>query len=153
MLAALLATAALTAAPCTHGRLHFRLGHTEGTAGSFYTPLIFENTSDQPCTLRGYPGVSSANRAHGPQVGEAAGREPSRVVTITLKAHGGTAGSLLRIIDTGVFSARRCHARTVKGLRIYAPGQTTPFYHVHTHRICTTGDSGQSVATVRAGAG
>ena len=39
MLAALLATAAFTAAPCTHAQLELKLGRTEGAAGSFYTPL------------------------------------------------------------------------------------------------------------------
>jgi hypothetical protein len=148
VLAALLIAMAMNA-PCTHAQLDVRLGRTEGAAGSFYTPIIFENTSGTPCTLRGYPGVSSTDRAHGAQIGRSATREPSAVKTITLKAHGGTATALLRIVDTGVFDPHKCHPKTVKGLRIYAPNQTEAFFHVHTHRVCTTGDSGQSVRPAR----
>ncbi len=130
MLAALLATAALTAAPCTHAQLSFRLGQSEGAAGHFYTPLVFKNTSGEPCTLRGYPGLSSTNSAHGAQVGKAATRETGHTLaTITLKANGGTASSLLTLTDTGVYDKSRCHPKTVKGFRIYAPNQTQAIYH------------------------
>jgi hypothetical protein len=140
MFAALLIAAAL--GPCTHAQLDVRLGRTDGTAGSFYTPIIFTNTGDAACTLRGYPGVSSANSAHGAQRGHSATRDPGSVKTVTLKAH---ATATLRTVDTGVFDPARCHAKAVKGLRIYAPNQTVPFFHPHRHSVCTTGRSGLSV--------
>jgi hypothetical protein len=95
----------------------------DGAAGSVYYQLEFTNVSGGSCVLRGYPGVSAVDTA-GRQVGSAAGRNAGAPVKNIVLASGGTASALLKIANTGVYPAGRCHSTTAAGFRVYAPGQT-----------------------------
>src|SRR5690242_8428019 len=66
--------AAGSTATCRTSGLRVRLGSRQGTAGSFYAPLVFTNTGSTSCTLRGYPGVAYVAPRTGQQVGAAATR-------------------------------------------------------------------------------
>jgi hypothetical protein len=144
---------ALALAACTPGQLTVKPGPSEGAAGHFITPIVFTNTSARPCTLFGYPGVSSRASAHGRQLGPAATRTPAARHTITLKAHGGKANALLNEVDTGVVEASACHEAWAEGFRVYPPGQTRAFYFHLKHRVCTIGPYGDQVRPVAAGSG
>ena len=66
-----------------------------------------------PGRLGGGPG--------GQQVGRAAGRtrvNPGSPLTL---ANGGTASSVLRVVNVGNYPVSICHARTAAGLRVYPP--------------------------------
>jgi hypothetical protein len=113
---------------CTVGELSVRLGRAGHAAGSTYRPIVFTNTSDTACTLRGYPGVSYVAPTSGRQVGAAASRDNAlRTRTVTL-APGGHAAALLQLVNHFNYPAADCAARTVSGLRVYPPGSTAAAY-------------------------
>jgi hypothetical protein len=147
------AVGAAAAAPACHkAQLSLRFGRADHATSHTFWPLIFTNVSARACTLTGYPGVSSVTRPHGPEVGTPADRETGfRVRTVRLAARGGHATAVLTLVNTDVFPVNRCRPRTVRYFRVFAPNQTAAFFRAHTHRVCTKGDSGQSVRPVVAG--
>jgi hypothetical protein len=138
VLSLLALTAAFHAAPapCTHSQLRFRLGRGNGAAGHVIWPLVFTNVSGRACTLRGYPGVSSVAGDDGHQVGPAARREPSKVRTVTLRAHSGKATALFSHVNPDVVAKQLCHKTPARGYRVYAPGQTRAFFAPQKHTVC-----------------
>jgi hypothetical protein len=134
---ALLLSALVLPAPCTHAQLRLDVGRGDGAAGTVYRPLIFTNTGERACTLRGYPGVSSVAGPHGRQIGAAAARDPFVFARVRLRAHGGAASALYGQVDTGVYDRARCRPVRARGLRVYAPGQTAAFYAPLPHRACS----------------
>jgi hypothetical protein len=96
--------------------------------------------------------VSSVAAPHGRQIGRAASRETGFAVkTIRLAAHGGKASAVLTLVNVDVFPAKSCRPRSAADFRVFAPGQTAAFFRAKAHRVCTRGDSGQSVRPVVAG--
>jgi hypothetical protein len=95
----------------------------DGAAGSSFYSLQFTNLSSGACQLSGYPGVSAVDLG-GRQVGHAAARDSVHPASnVTLPA-GGSAHTVLRIVDAGNFPRSKCGPVTAAGLRVYAPGQT-----------------------------
>jgi Protein of unknown function (DUF4232) len=137
-----LVAAASTSAPsrCRLGHLSVHLGPAGHAAGSTYRPIVFSNTSDTVCTLRGYPGVAYVAPTSGRQIGAAASRDDAlRTRTVTL-APGGHAAALLQLVNPFNYPAADCAARTVSGLRVYPPGSTTAAYvaFAHHHKACSS---------------
>ena len=93
-----------------------------GAAGSSFYDLQFTNLSRRACRLFGYPGVSAVD-LHGGQVGHAAARDPVHTASTVLLPAGGSAHTILRIVEAGNFPASRCGPVTAAGLRVYPPGQ------------------------------
>jgi hypothetical protein len=137
LVAALLAVVALAPAPapCTHAQIRLQVGDGEGAAGTVYYPLTFVNRSAHACTLRGFPGVSSVTRGHR-QVGTPAAWDAGPGRSIRLRAHGGAATAVLGIANALNFPRSRCRPRRVWGLRVFAPGQTPPFFARLAHLAC-----------------
>lgn len=155
LVVSVLAFPSAAAPPCTHSQLRVGHGPGQGSAGHFHWPITFRNTSGTACTLRGFPGVSSRNRRHGHRIGAPASREPAQSVRrIRLAAHGGIASALFTQTDVGVFDPAQCHPKSAKGLRVFAPNQTSSFFIQLRHRVCSAGPngSGSSVRTVVSGA-
>jgi hypothetical protein len=137
---------------CHKAQLSLRFGRADHATSHTFWPLIFTNVSARACTLTGYPGVSSVVAPHGAQVGTAADRETGfRVRSIRLAARGGHATAVLTLVNVDVFPVNRCRPRSVRYFRVFAPNQTAAFFRAHRHRVCTRGDSGQSVRPVVAG--
>jgi hypothetical protein len=137
---------------CHKAQLSLRLGRADHGLGHTFWPLIFTNVSGRACTLTGFPGVSSVTAPHGRQVGRAASREPGfKVRTISLAAHGGTASAVLTLVNVDAFPAGACRPKSAAYFRVFAPNQTAAFFKAKSHRVCTKGDSGQSVRPVVAG--
>jgi hypothetical protein len=137
---------------CHKAQLSLRLGRADHATSHTFWPLIFTNVSGRACTLTGFPGVSSVTAPHGRQVGRAAAREPGfKVRTIRLAAHGGTASAVLTLVNVDVFDRSACRPRSAADFRVFAPNQTAAFFRAKAHRVCTKGDSGQSVRPVVAG--
>jgi hypothetical protein len=144
--------AASSAPACHKAQLSLRLGRADHATSHTFWPLIFTNVSGHACSLRGYPGVSSVTAPHGRQVGAAATRETGFTIrTIRLVAHGGKASAVLTLVNVDVFDASRCRPKSAADFRVFAPGQTAAFFKAKKHRVCTKGDSGQSVRPVVAG--
>jgi hypothetical protein len=94
-----------------------------GAAGSSFYNLQFTNLSEHACRLFGYPGVSAVDLS-GRQVGHVGGRDAVHpAATVTLPA-GGSAHTILRIVEAGNFPKARCGPVTAAGLRVYPPDQT-----------------------------
>jgi hypothetical protein len=142
------ATAAATPAPCAHHQLRASLGRGNGAAGHVFWPIVFTNTSATACTLRGYPGVSAVAGDDGHQVGAPARREPRTVTTVTLHAQGGTASALLNHTDADIPAPALCHKATVRGFRVYAPGQRLAFYLPKRHTTCRLPRFGDTIRPV-----
>lgn len=106
------------AAPrCRTGELDASLGRVEGAAGNRAAPLVFTNTSDETCHLRGRPGVTLLD-ADKEQVGpDAEFTEGNPRVTVRLES-GEKASTLLRWSSP---VAQPCHPKS-EYLRTYPPG-------------------------------
>ena len=127
------------AAPCTAAQLRVALGRGDNAAGTLYLPLVFTNQSGRPCTLRGYPGVSSVRGANGSQIGVPADRSGQQTVRrVRLAARGGKATATYAHVRVGVFDPADCRPVTARGLRVFPPNQTHPFYIRWQHGACST---------------
>jgi len=109
---------------CTAEDLSVRYADDAGGAGAGNVngTFAFTNRSSQPCTLRGFPGVSYVTGSKGEQVGQAATRTDDAVATKTLKAGGSVKASLRRSQPRNYGDA--CDETDVSGFRVYAPGDT-----------------------------
>jgi len=140
---------------CPTSALHLSIGTGNGAAGSIYYPLVFTNTSGEPCTLFGYPGVSFVTGIGGSRIGHAATRNsdaPRQTVTL---APGGVAHATLQVVQALNFPPARCHLTTAHWLKVYPPNQTKPVYLNFTAKTCAARGKGVrvlNVAPVRPGA-
>jgi hypothetical protein len=101
-----------------------------GAAGSMYYPVNFTNTSDTPCGLFGYPGMSfvTAAGSAGRQIGAAAQQNPAfGKLSVRLPA-GGAAHAWLQVAQAGNYPASACQPVTAHWLRVYPPGNTAASY-------------------------
>jgi hypothetical protein len=136
-LAALLVAVALAPAPCTHGQLRLHVGRGNGTAGTTFFPLTFTDRGARPCTLLGFPGVSSVTRRHR-QIGSPATRDVGfRVRRVRLRAHGGAATAVLGIVDTGALPRAACRPVRAWGLKVFPPNETRAFFVRRPHSACS----------------
>ncbi len=117
---------AASAAACATTDLKITTGSAGGgTAGSYYSFIDFANTSNTPCTLYGYPGVS-LTATSGTQIGAAATRSTTTAAKLVTLAPGATANAELRMTDPSVYSTGKCQPATSAYLKIYPPNQTQP---------------------------
>ena len=119
-------------AVCQPGALKVALDSTQegGAAGSVYYPVNFTNTSDTPCGLYGYPGMSfvTAAGSTGHQIGAIAQRNPAfGKLPIRLPA-GGVAHAWLQVAQAGNYPASACQPVTAHWLRVLPPGDTVASY-------------------------
>ena len=119
-------------AVCRPGALKVALDATQtgGAAGSVYYPVNFTNTSDTPCGLYGYPGMSFVTGAGstGHQIGATAQRNPAfGKLPIRLPA-GGVAHAWLQVAQAGNYPASACRPVTAHWLRVFPPGDTVASY-------------------------
>jgi hypothetical protein len=98
--------------------------------GSTYYPVNFTNTSDAPCGLYGYPGMSlvTAVGSAGQQIGAAAQRNPAfGKLSVRLTA-GGVAHAWLQVAQADNYPASACQPVTAHWLRVFPPGDTVASY-------------------------
>ena len=126
---------------CTYDDLSVRYADDPGGAGAGNVngTFTFTNRSSEPCSLRGFPGVSYVARAGGGQVGQAATRTDDEVVTKTLKAGGSVKASLRRSQPRNYGDA--CDETDVKGFKVYAPGETGAFFVTFETTGCKSADA------------
>ncbi|WP_230310957.1 DUF4232 domain-containing protein [Corynebacterium guaraldiae] len=70
---------------CATSQLSTEITNEQGAAGSRLVDIVLTNTSDEECTLTGFPGVSAVTSNDGTQLGPAALRETgTEAATVTL---------------------------------------------------------------------
>jgi hypothetical protein len=124
---------------CTVARLAISLAPAPETlpAGTRY-PVEFTNTSATSCTLTGFPQVAAYDDrgAAYAQVGNAAVRVESATAHRIVLRPGATAHSDVDLSVAGL-PQKACKKVTAAGLRVVAPGETTPRYLRHKLTACS----------------
>ncbi|WP_051792018.1 DUF4232 domain-containing protein [Amycolatopsis jejuensis] len=108
---------------CKAADVTLSIGKGDAGAGSVYRPLLIKNTSNTPCTIQGFPGVSYVGGADGHQIGPAAFREGEKGAVVKL-APGQSAAADLQFVQVRNFDPAVCKPTDVKGLRVYLPQET-----------------------------
>lgn len=116
--------ASTTDGACATAQLDISLNNEQGAAGSRLADIVFTNTSNDPCALTGFPGVSAVTNDDGTQLGAAAERETGLpTATITLEpGQSARAGLKMTVVD--VIDPATCQPQPADGLRVYPPGET-----------------------------
>jgi hypothetical protein len=143
-----------SAVSCATSSLDVKQGLAQGYAGGVYEVIDFTNTSNAPCSLYGYPGVSLVTGPPYTQVGLAAKRSTTsaQVKLITL-APGATANAQLRIVDALNYPPATCGPTKATALKVYPPNQTAPVYLTNASTGCTKSVSIMTIGPVQAGSG
>ena len=143
-----------SAVSCTTSSLKVKQGLAQGYAGGVYEVIDFTNTSNSPCSLYGYPGVSLVTGPPYTQVGLAAKRSTTsaKVKLITL-APGATANALLQIVDALNYPSATCGPTKATALKVYPPNQTAPVYLPNTSTACSKSVQTMNIGPVQAGSG
>jgi len=143
-----------SAVSCATSSLDVKQGLGQGYAGGVYEVIDFTNTSNAPCSLYGYPGVSLVTGPPYTQVGLAAKRSTTsgQVKLITL-APGATANALLQIVDALNYPSATCGPTKAAALKVYPPNQTAPVYLPNTSTACSKPVQTMNIGPVQAGSG
>ena len=143
-----------SAVSCATSSLDVKQGLGQGYAGGVYEVIDFTNTSNAPCSLYGYPGVSLVTGPPYTQVGLAAKRSTTsgQVKLITL-APGATANALLQIVDALNYPSATCGPTKAAALKVYPPNQTAPVYLPNTSIACSKPVQTMNIGPVQAGSG
>jgi hypothetical protein len=143
-----------SAVSCTTSSLKVKQGLAQGYAGGVYEVIDFTNTSNSPCSLYGYPGVSLVTGPPYTQVGLAAKRSTTsaKAKLITL-APGATANALLQIVDALNYPSATCGPTKAAALKVYPPNQTAPVYLPNTSTACSKSVQTMNIGPVQAGSG
>lgn len=99
--------------------------------------LRFTNKSGLSCALQGSPGVSFVAGDDGHQVGDPATRQPKSQGKAHTLTPGTSVQSSLTIVNSGVYTPSDCKQVEVKGLRIYAPGDTASMFLPMPDQACS----------------
>lgn len=113
---------------CATNDLEITTADSQGAAGSTLVNVVFENTSSEPCSMRGFPGVSMVANHNGTQLGKPAQREkdvPSKDVKLD---PGASAIAPVKITQVGALDPQECKPQDADGLRVYPPEQTKAAY-------------------------
>lgn len=113
---------------CATNDLEITTADSQGAAGSTLVNVVFKNTSSEPCSMRGFPGVSMVANHNGTQLGKPAQREkdvPSKDVKLD---PGASAIAPVKITQVGALDPQECKPQDADGLRVYPPEQTKAAY-------------------------
>ncbi len=125
-------------------------------AGSTYYPLNLTNTSNHPCYLYGYPGVSFVTSPSGSQIGPAAVRSAGVTLSTVVLAPGQTAHATIQVADAMNFPQSACKPTTAHWLKVYPPNQYGALYVKFTAQTCSAKPAGGnplSVYAIKGGTG
>lgn len=123
--------------PCSPSNVTVRLGAWQGTAGTFYVPVIF-TVKAGTCTLYGVPAIQPLGGTNHHPVGPVAqnasiGQMP---VLHTVSA-GHSVSASIGFGDTGNYPAARCHAAGVNGIAVTLPSLGATKYVALSSSVCT----------------
>lgn len=115
---------------CADGVIQITVSGSDAGAGSIASNVVFTNTGQESCVLRGAPGVSVVGDGNGTQLGAAAEQQEDASPTdVTLPA-GGSASALLTSVNIGSDGGPLdgCEAVTGDGYRIFPPHSFTAVF-------------------------
>ncbi|SFA84842.1 Protein of unknown function [Amycolatopsis marina] len=112
---------------CKSADLKLSLGRGDAATGTAHKPLQFTNTSDGPCVIQGFPGVSYVAGEDGHQVGPAAYREGEEGAPVTLKK-GEMAHAPVGFVQVRNYEESVCEPQPIRGLRVYPPQETASMF-------------------------
>ncbi|MFI9275311.1 DUF4232 domain-containing protein [Kitasatospora sp. NPDC052896] len=114
---------------CETNGLQGSLTDVSAGAGQIDATLVLTNTSEHPCTLSGYPGVSFLPVLGGAlTVGNPADRTGAPYSTVTLTPHGSAHAVLHDSNGAGGYDPAQCQLTPVGGLQVYPPGSNDPLF-------------------------
>jgi hypothetical protein len=138
--------------PCPGAHLHVTLGRAEGTAGTTYQNIKFQNIGNTACTVKGYPSTSFRT-AKGKRVGPPSSHDNFSGVPVhrlTLKP-GGFAHTAIAIPDPGNFPVSQCKPHSTAKLRVIPPKRVIATVFPYHTTVCTIGDGTTRVGPLRKG--
>jgi hypothetical protein len=133
---------------CTATQAKVTLGQADGAAGHLMQELVFSNSSDQTCTITGYPGVSFVTAADGSQINDAAVRESGVAQTTVKLASKASARARVSMVNTGVFDEAACKPVQAAGFRVYLPDDTASTFVANQMTVCSAKGTGVPTITV-----
>lgn len=104
--------------------------------------LRFKNTSNHPCTLYGYPGVSFVAGSQGTQVNTGFTREPAGTRPTVRLLPGRSGHTTIRIPQWQNYPADACDPVAVRGFRVYPPDETTSVFVSQPQTACSAKGKG-----------
>lgn len=131
-------------ARCTTTGLKVSVAQGHPSAGHMSYRIRFQNTSGDPCSLQGYPGVSAVGHDNGTQLGKAASRSGAsgNKVTLIPNASGYADIYAVNIGEGGGPLGAECKVSKADGWRIYPPGETRAAYVPQNDMTACTSQSG-----------
>ena len=134
---AMTADAARSATPgqCTNDDLTARYRGGDAATSHVYGRIVLTNTSDSPCWVKGYGGLSYVGHGDGTQIGAAADRTGSRRPKTVLRP-GDKVRSRVVETSTGPYPTKECKPRKVDGFRVYLPDETRSRFIAHETTGC-----------------
>jgi len=115
---------------CADSALQVTVSGSEGGAGNISSSVVFTNTGQESCVLRGAPGVSVVGDGNGTQLGAAAvQQDDASPVDVTLAA-GGSASAVLTSVNIGTDGGPLddCQPATGDGYRVFPPHSFTAIF-------------------------
>jgi hypothetical protein len=107
----------------------------DAAAGHRFGVIRLRNTSDRPCVVQGYGGLSYVGGGDGTQVGAAADREPRPTPRVVLRP-GERAVSLVSESVAANYPRARCRPAPVDGFRVIVPDATRSQFVAHRTTGC-----------------
>jgi hypothetical protein len=124
---------------CESEDLSLSLGRGDAAAGTQHKPLQFTNTSNEPCVIQGFPGVSYVAGEDRHQVGPAAYRDGEKGAPVTLNK-GEMAHAPLGFVQVRNYERAACEPQPIRGLRVYPPQETESMYLEYESIGCASKD-------------
>jgi hypothetical protein len=125
---------------CTAADVQASFAHVDSAAGSRHGSLSVLNTTDAPCFVQGYGGLSYVGDGDGQQIGAAADRDTGTPAERIVLPPDGVASSEVREVSTGAYDEGQCGATAVDGFRFYLPDETHALFVPHRTDACTNAD-------------
>ena len=122
-------------AECTKTDLSAKYKGGDAAMSHVYGRIVLRNTSEEPCFVKGYGGLSYVGGGDGTQVGAPADRTPSATPRVVLEP-----GDKVRsaIVETSYapYPRKQCRPTKVDGFRVYVPDETRSIYIEHPTTGC-----------------
>ncbi|HEY5265271.1 MAG TPA: DUF4232 domain-containing protein [Acidimicrobiales bacterium] len=128
---------AATAKACKPTHIKVSHGHSDGTAGTIYYPIVFTNTG-ATCTLFGIPELQpvtdSTKKTVGPISRNLSVGEMAAMHTL---AKGQSVSDAFGVVETGNYTASTCVARKAQGVLVTLGSFVISRYVVLPITVCT----------------
>lgn len=115
---------------CSADDLDASVQQEDSSAGKLHYSVDLTNTSDDPCRIAGYPGVSAVGDDNGTQIGASAQRadDKGEATVLIPNAHAEATIEATNVGDDGGPLGDTCDPQDADGFRIYPPDQKDALY-------------------------